>query len=297
MDLQYFITFREVARCLSYTRAAERLGYAQPSVTVQIQKLERHYGAELFVRNGKTLALTEAGARLLPLADRIVEASFEAEQALRESGPERLHIGTIESLTAFFLPPYLQAFRQVCPNANLQIFPSAQNDVIANIRDGALDIGLILDPPLSDPELRSIPLRREPLLLVCTPGHPLLRHRELTAADLQSQPLILGEATCTYREALERSIRDEQVEVQVVSELGSIEAIKQCVKIGLGSALLPQLAVASELESGQLASVPFRENELPPFYIQLIWHRNRYLSPTLQKLAAMLCEPRDSRSA
>jgi DNA-binding transcriptional LysR family regulator len=78
MDIQTFITFREVARCLNFTRAAERLGYAQPTITVQIQKLELEFNIHLFERNGKALKLTTEGTKLLQYADRIVDAYMEA---------------------------------------------------------------------------------------------------------------------------------------------------------------------------------------------------------------------------
>lgn len=290
MDIQYYITFREVARCLNFTHAAERLGYAQSSVTVQIQKLEKLYGKPLFERMGKSMALTPDGIKLLDYANRIVESFHLSKEALAGETAGSLRIGTIETLAAFFLPPYLRAFRSEYAHTNLALFPSNEDEVIKNVKSGALDVGIILDPPYSDAELLTIPIRREPLVVISSPEHPFSNIKELQLSDLQDQSIILTEVGCTYRAALERSLANGQIAVRVVSELGSIEAIKQCVMIGLGAALIPQITVQAELDKGVLAASTLKEGLISPFYSQIVMHKNKFVSAPLKHFISLLTD-------
>lgn len=104
MELTYLKTFREVAKWGSFTRAAETLGYAQSSITTQIQKLEESYGAVLLERFGRKMRLTMAGETLLQYADDIVRLHEESKEVLSTQSKGTLTIGTIETLAAFFLP-------------------------------------------------------------------------------------------------------------------------------------------------------------------------------------------------
>jgi DNA-binding transcriptional LysR family regulator len=290
MDIQYFITFREVARCLNFTRAAERLGYAQPSITVQIQKLEKYFDTSLFERNGKSLKLSQQGAKLLRYADRIVDAFMEAGESFTSAAPIELKIGTIETLAAYFLPPYLQTFRKIYPNNNMTILPSTERDIIEKVKLGLIDFGIFIDPPFSDPELRTLTIRREELLMICPPGHPFQDLKQITVHDMQDTSFILNEKGCTYRAAFESSLKDSHINYQVISELGSIGAIKQCVMFSLGVSLIPKITVLEELSKGLLIGIPLKEGLLPPFYSQIVISTNKHIPPAIEALITLLTE-------
>ena len=119
MDIQYFLTFREVARWQNFTKAAEKLGYAQSSITMQIQRLEQEYNTVIFERYGRKMRLTQSGQELLKYANHIVSIYQESKEviALQERG--NISISTIETLAAFFLPRYLQEFRQAFSNIHV----------------------------------------------------------------------------------------------------------------------------------------------------------------------------------
>ncbi|UJF33890.1 LysR family transcriptional regulator [Paenibacillus hexagrammi] len=294
MDIQYYVTFREVARSLNYTRAAETLGYSQPSITVQIQKLEKYYGVKLIGREGKSLQLTPGGVQFLAYADRIVTAHMEAKYLFSAQDEVELKIGTIETMTAYFLPPYLQQMKRQFPNSSLTIIPSNEPDIMDQVKKGSLDIGIILDPHYSDPQLRTIAIRREELIVVCPPGHELLKRREISISELADSQLLLTEKGCTYRSALEQQLEDQRVHYQVISELGSIEAIKQCIRIGLGIALIPKITVQTELDKGQLGAIPLAEGSLPDFYTQIILSKNKFITPALEHFISLLTSTGES---
>lgn len=277
MDLTYFQTFREIVKCQSFTKAAEELGYAQSSVTAQIQKLEQAYGVPLFERFGRGMRLTAAGVALWELARPMLELYEESKETVGRHAAGNLSIGTIESLASFYLPPYLQQWQKAFPNNRLTLHTVEEASLYERVKEGSFDMGVLLsDAPPSRP-LEGIRIRREPLLLVTKPGHPLSRIAEVTLHELNGESFIVAEEACLYRAAFIRLLKEGGVDYRIAFELGSLQAIKQCVLYGLGIALLPQISVAEELANGDLIALPFVHQDLT-FDIQLVYHTKKWLS-------------------
>ncbi|MCZ8523481.1 MULTISPECIES: LysR family transcriptional regulator [Paenibacillus] len=288
MDLTCLHTFCLVARLRSFTKAADELGYVQSSVTAQIKRLEREYGAVLFERFGRGIRLTQAGEELLKYAGGMLQLHEEAKAAISSQASGRIVIGTIETLAAFFLPPLLQRFRTLYPGVQVALQPGSEAEIIRRVREGECDVGLMLDRAYTGREFVCLPLREEQLVLLAAPDHPLfLSAGPLTVRELGGHPMVVTEESCTYRSALESELRGEGVAYRFAYELGSVEAIKQCLVHGLGVGLLPVIAVREELAAGKLAALPF-ELPGPPFYTQLIHHRKKRLSASLQSFIGLL---------
>ncbi|MDQ1911863.1 LysR family transcriptional regulator [Paenibacillus sp. GD4] len=288
MDLTYLQTFREVAKWGSFTKAAEELGYAQSSVTAQIQKIEKVYGAALFERFGRKMRLTHAGEELLRYTHQMLRLYDESKEVVSSQMSGNIVIGTIETMAAFFLPPLLQQFRSSHPHVNVILQQGREAHIIEAVREGEYDFGLVLDLPFSDPELDTLAIREEPLVFIASPEHPLhqgCKSRGIQALDGHS--LIVTELGCTYRAMLERGLKEQQVAYQLAYELGSIEAIKQCLIYGLGVGLLPRIAVNSEIEQGKLIALPIQLPG-PPFYTQLITHKKKWMSSLLNDFIELL---------
>lgn len=277
MELTYLKTFREVAKWGSFTRAAETLGYAQSSITTQIQKLEESYGAVLVERFGRKMRLTMAGETLLQYADDIVRLHEESKEVLSTQSKGTLTIGTIETLAAFFLPPHLQAYRLSYPQVNIVIQPGNEPVIIESVKEGALDVGIILDPPFADPELHSCILREEELVIIASPDHRFVSFDKVQVEDLENESMILTENGCTYRAMLLKVLKHNHVNYTLSYEFGNLEAIKQCVMYGLGIALLPRIVVADAVQKGELIAVPFAHPDCK-FYTQLIYAKKKWKS-------------------
>ncbi|KQL46257.1 LysR family transcriptional regulator [Brevibacillus choshinensis] len=282
MELVYLHTFREVARWGSFTRAAEELGYAQPTVTAQMQKLEQSYGAPLFERFGRKLRLTQAGEVLLPYAKELIRLYGESKDVVSRqlSGPIR--IATIDTLAAFYLPPHLQMFRQSFPDVDLILQTGSEDTILQQIREGLVDVGFIFDRLCTDDDLVTRVVREEELVIVMPPDHQLASTLAITVHDLQDESLIVTEEGCTYRGMLLETLRDEGVAHRIACQFSNPEAIKQCVRCGLGAALLPQMAVEKEIREGSLRAVPFHTDK-PPFFIQVVYHKKKWLSQALEQ--------------
>lgn len=283
MDLLYLHTFREVARWGSFTRAAEELGYAQPTVTAQMQKLEQSYGALLFERHGRKLRLTQAGEALLPYAQELSRLHRESKDVVSSQSRGPIRIGTIDTLAAYFLPPYLQSFRQAFPEVDLVLQTASEPEILQQVKEGYLDVGFIFDRSTTDTDLVTHVIRQEELVVVMPPDYHLASSAFLSVHDLAKESLVLTEEGCTYRGMLMETLREAGIAKRVACQFSNPDAIKSCVRCGLGVALLPIMAVERERKEGSLAAVPFHSDK-PPFYIQLVYHKKKWLSPSMEWL-------------
>lgn len=289
LDITNMRSFLEVARCQSFTKAAENLGYVQSSITAQIQKLENEYGVVLFERYGRSIRLTSAGEQLQETFVRILELYDDSKRLIARHAKGNLEIGTIESLMAFFLLPVFHRFLQSFPDINLQVSEQVETNILKLVRAGTLDFGIILDQRMEDDDIEFIAIREEPLVLVAEPGHPLCSMEEIGVSELDGQFLIVTEQGCTYRAAFERLLGHHGVTYHIHHEFGSLEAIKQCVGYGLGIALVPRITVTRELADRRLIALPFTHPDIV-FYTQIVHHKKKWLSPAVRHLIHLVSE-------
>ncbi len=285
MELRQLKTFQTVAATLSFTRSAELLDYAQSSVTAQIRALEAELGVPLFDRLGRHVALTGAGIKLLDYADQILrlvdEAALVVTDALEPTG--ELVIVAPETLSTYRLPLLLKQFRIRFPRVQLILRSLAVGDALAQLSDGRVDVAVLLtDSPPDASGIVMLPLVVERLFLLAAPEHPLSQVACVQPDDLRAETLLLTEAGCTYRAVFEKRLRAAGIHPATIMEFGSVEAIKQCVMANLGIALLPEIAVCSEIEQGRLVALPWFERDFQ-MYTRLFWHKDKWLSPALKE--------------
>ncbi|WP_413232204.1 LysR family transcriptional regulator [Paenibacillus sp. BJ-4] len=281
LDFIYLQTFREVAIRESFTRAAEVLGYAQSSVTTQIQKLEKAYQVKLFDRySNNKIRLTSAGEELFKLAGQMLELFEQSKEKLAKQGGGSMTIGTMDSIASYFLPPYMQATRKEYPDLNIRLYTDREEMILHQVREGEADVGLILADDSSDPALQWITIREEPLVLIVHPNHPLIAKKRIRLGDLVDAEWIMPEHTCNYRQLLERVLRANGIAYRVGLELGNPEAIKRSIKTGEGISILPLMAALEEIEREELKVLPFEHAELK-LEIQLVFHPKKWVSNAL----------------
>ncbi|TNJ63495.1 LysR family transcriptional regulator [Paenibacillus hemerocallicola] len=293
MDFMLMKTFKETARLMNITRAADSLGYAQSSVTAQIRKLEQHYGVPLFERSGRGIRLTPGGRQLLEFAERFLDLAEESMQAVSAETAGSITIGTIESMAAFYLPPYVREMKEKFPSTGLLLQTANEAELLHGVRTGEYDAGIWLERDIADPELVRVILKEEPLLLVARPDHPLAGAQTVQLADFAGHAWVAPERSCSYRSMLSELLAEHGIRPQLSCELGSVEAIKRCVLHGLGMSLLPGCAVASEIRDGRLTVLPFAHPRLR-IYVQLVYPAGRWVSRTLAAFMSMLRQPAQS---
>jgi DNA-binding transcriptional LysR family regulator len=254
VDLRQLEILRAVAQTGSFTSAGEQLHLSQSAVSRQILLLEEELKEQLFLRLGRRIQITPAGTTLLGLSERMFEdlertraSILDKQQAV--TGTVRLVGGMTVCLYVF--PPLLKAFRKEHPGVEVKLTPGATPRLIRQLRTGTADLGL-LTLPIDEPNLVSVPVMREELMLVTAPTHPLSKRKHVTPRDLIGQPFVLFEAGSNSRKAIEAFFVREQIAPKVVTETENVEIIKALVMVGMGIAIIPYQAVAREVRSGQL---------------------------------------------
>lgn len=289
MELRQLQTFREVTRTLSFTRTAAALNYAQSSVSAQIHALEEELGITLFDRLGRRVVLTAAGQRLLHYTEKILALADEAQVAVPGDSEPRgvLTIGASETLCAYRLPPVLEAYRQRYPKVNIIFRPDANStEWDSMLGEGLADAVLTLDGPYQARNVIVEHLQHEPIMVTACASHRLAGQGQISPEELRTETVIHTEAGCRYRVAFERALRAASVIPATAIEFHSVEAIKQCALAGMGVAVLPRVVVQHELAAGRLVAVDIEGVEFN-MMTQLIWHKDKWISPALEAFLAM----------
>lgn len=282
MESRHLFTFLVVVEVGSFTRAAQRLDYAQSSITAQIQSLEAELGTPLFDRMNKKILLTDAGRRLLPYAQEISKMHSLAKDAIRSDADMSgtLTIGAPESLAAFRLPNMIREYRKNHPSVKIILKPGACPELLEMIRSGALDIAFLLQPEMEDRELHIETLIDEKMAMIAPIDHPLVGKKHVVPEDLRTETILHTESGCTYRTLFEQYLNNHGIFPDPSLEFWSLEAIKQCVMAGLGISFLPLVAVKRELQEGKLALLDWDDRE-QRVYTQLGYHLKKWQSPAL----------------
>jgi DNA-binding transcriptional LysR family regulator len=244
IDLRHLHTFKAIAEEGSFVQAAEKLQYAQSTITLQIQQLEEELGVELFDRKLRKIRLTPAGHTLLIHAQQVLNQVEQMQQDIADlAGGEsgHLRVGMIEPVARLYLIDVLRAFRARYPRIRLTI------EVLSTIRTheqlaaGQIDLG-ISTPPSAHSGLVFEPLLTEQMVLLLPKDHPLQEHPGIVLSDLRNECLLLTHAPCAYRAVIEQAFMAHGLQIASSIEIGSLEVIKHAVQVGLGIAILPQLA-------------------------------------------------------
>jgi DNA-binding transcriptional LysR family regulator len=289
MDLSFYKTLLEVAKWQNYTKAADMLGYAQSSVTSQIQKLETEYGVQLFERIGKKMRPTPAGEELLRYASQLIKIYEESKVTISGQTSGSFTIGTFETtLAAYMLPSYLGAFKKMYPQMNIILNEVAEHDLLRAIKAGECDLGFMVDRLGHDADLQFETVRQEEFVLIAEAGHPLSKKKVVLPEDLHGEPFIMTNSICMSRQLLESMLRTHLVQYQLTYQITNHEAIKKCVTHGLGLALVPRTVINEEQKNGQLAVLPLRYPDLK-LYIQLVYHKKKYISKPMRAFIDSLC--------
>lgn len=283
MDLEHLRTFRAVARSGSFTAASELLHYAQSTVSVHIQSLEAEVGAPLFDRLPGGVRLTEAGGRLMPLSDRILDLAAAAAGVAQHDAEAvgELTVAAPETVVAHHLPPVLRRLRDRHPQLKVRLKPVPYPEIPSAVSEGLIDIGFLLQPPLKPTSSLAVRhLRTESLLMVAAADHTLAKPVEDVADEFARTTLFLTEHGCGYRPLLEAYLDQAGIRPGHTLEFDSVEAIRRCAEEGLGVALIPNSWLAGPLRAGALVPMDWFA---PSFEVavQLAWHPSRWHGPAM----------------
>lgn len=264
LDSERLRVFASVAREHGFSRAARTLGKTQSAVSQAIILLERELGAELFVRDGRTTRLTDAGMALLPHADRVfseMEAARESIAALGDLKTGKLGIGATDTLSCHLLPPVFRAFRARYPGIDLRLENRPTPETALAVAEKRVDVGVVV-LPLPDSAVGATRLTALPLVpyvdkVICLPAHPLSRRARVRPRDLEHESLLLLDRTTGTRLHIDAAFERAGVRPRVTMEMGSVEVLKRLVELGFGVSIVPAMAVHAEVQQGTLVALDF----------------------------------------
>ena len=265
MTLQQLLYFVAVAEARHFTRAAERVHVAQPSLSKQIQTLESELGAPLFSRARGHVALTPAGEALLPVAKRILSDVDSARLEVAELvglRRGRVRLGATPSLCVAVLADVLRRFHDAYPGVRLQVQESGSRDLTHALTRGELDLALIIVPPQGvDAALTSTPILRESLVVASAAGGAHTPKRDpVRLSALRDTQLVMFRDGYDLRETTLQACRQAGFEPALAVEGGEMDAVLRFVEAGLGVAVVPSMVLAGRpsLRATALASPGLR---------------------------------------
>lgn len=265
----------------NFVKAAESCYVTQPTLTMQLKKLEEEYGFQLFNRSEKPLRPTQNGLIFIEKAREILSRVEELKGFMKTNTEDiqgEFTMGIIPTLAPYILPRFLPYFIEAFPESKLFIQELQSEQIIEKLKSNQLDLAIIVTP-LHEYALREIPLCNETFLVYLPENCPLIHLHELVDADLEAyELLLLEEGHCFRDQALNicKSIpRDSN---RFIYQSGSIETLKSLVDKGLGYTLIPELSITTHDDSRRIKR--FREPE-PSREISLVvnkaFHRERLL--------------------
>jgi DNA-binding transcriptional LysR family regulator len=294
MNFHHVKAFCTIVSEGSFSRAAEQLHLTQPTISAQIQALEKAFRTRLFERSAQGISLTQAGREFHPYALQLLELSQRAEQAMEELqglARGRLELGASTVPGHYLLPRALAEFKAAQPGIEVQLVVSNSQEVRTGVREGRFELGMVGER-VRDERLTYTPVATDQLLVVLRPEHPLAERKSLGLKDLLGQPFLMRERGSATRATLERALAQAGASAQdlsVMLELGSAEAVKMALRSVDALAVLSEWSVKDELRLGLLRALPLDGAELDRELL-LVWRAHGYLSTASEAFIRFLRE-------
>jgi len=260
LDTHQLNIFVIAAELENFTEAAHHLNLTQPSVSAQVQSLERRLGVQLFHRSGRHISLTEAGQALLPLAREMVQLSINVEEmmaSLAGTAVGHLKLGCSTAVGRYTLPRLIARFREQYPQVQVTCNVMTRRSALQALLEGTLHLAVTSAREFSkDIEYRY--LTTDPIVLIVPADHPWASRGEIEPRELLEEDLILREKTAGTRRALEDELAEHGIhadQLQTVMVMGSSEAIRTAVEEKIGVAFISRLVASAGIELGRIVEV------------------------------------------
>ena len=298
MELSQLEVFLAVAREKRFSRAAEKLFRTQSAVSQTIRKLEDELGEALFDRSSREGILTDAGRVLYEYAEKLLNLRSEAAESLaelREVQKGKLVIAANE-FTALYLLPVLAEFRRLHPMIKITVQRALGSHIPDDVLRHNAELGVLSYEP-REPNLHSVIVYLDELVLVVPPKHPLTSGSQVSIRQLGTESFVAHIVSSPYREKVLQAFKRHKTPLHMGLELPTLQAIKQFVAMGNGVAFMPEISVETELARGDLVRIPVQELHLDR-KLRLIYRKEASLSHAARaflKVAEAVAEQRKGR--
>ncbi len=284
MDLWQLHILCKVIELKSFSKAGKTIHLSQPTVSTHIKDLEDHFGCRLIDRLSREAVPTKAGELLYYYACKILSLRDEAETALSEFQKKikgDLVIGGSTIPGGYILPRIIGGFKQEYPEVKIYLTVGDTEKIVKDILSGMVEIGLV-GAKIEKKMILQEKLIEDKMSLVVPSGHKWAKQNQVSIHELLKEPFIIREPGSGTRRSIALSLarKGHRIEAfNIVSQMGSTEAVKQGIKNNAGISILSKVAVSEELKTGALIALSIEGLDLKRHFY-LTRHKYRTLSPT-----------------
>ena len=291
MDFQALNIFIQVAELNSFTKAAEKLGYSQPTISFQIKQLENELNVQLFDRIGHTITLTDEGKLALKYAQKICNMSQEMIKSTtsRYEAKGNIRIGIADSLCSPLITNHFESFKEKYPNITLCLLTGPTDECYNLLNHNEVDIICTLDSKVHDTSYIVVDEEKIEAHIVVSTKHPLANKNKVTIKDLLNESFLLTEKGRSYRRLLDEYFAKENLEIQPILEMSNAHLLCELVENNMGISFLPDYVTQKAVNENKIKRIHVEGLELE-LWRQLSYHRDKWLSLELQAIIEHLKE-------
>ncbi len=277
MDLQGLNIFIQVAELNNFTKAGEKLGYSQPTVSFQIKQLEKELGVKLFDRIGHTVSLTDEGKIALAYAQRICHMSNEMVAGKKYEVKGIVRLGMADSLCLPLIAKRFDEFRKEFPKVAIHIITGGTNELFRLLDHNEVDVVCTLDSPIYNTNYKTVEDETVGVNLVVARDNPLAKKDKVTIEEFMNQPFFSTEQGISYNRILSEKLAKRGLELHPVLEMGSADLLCKLVEDNLGVAYLPDYVTEAAVKSGKIVRVQV-ENLHIEVQKQILYRRDKWVT-------------------
>jgi DNA-binding transcriptional LysR family regulator len=277
LDSRQLRAFRVLARTGSFTQTARELHLTQSGISHSMKALETETGCRLLDRLGKKVVLTQAGEQLLQHTEKILSEMETARESLKQLGKwgkGRLRLGASTTACQRIIPPVLREFKESFPDHAITLEPGDTPQLVGSLLKQRIDLALTLEVE-KEPQLEFHPLFDDDLQFIVSARHPWAQGGRVERGEISRQSYILYSKTSVTFRLIEKYFRHEEMVLNTVLEVGSMEATKELVKLGLGISILAPWICKKEIAEGSLVALPLGRKKLARRWGILHWRGKR----------------------
>ena len=289
MQINTLKIYCDVVRLRSFSRGAEANNVLQATVSLTVQRLEKHLGVKLIDRSCRPWKLTREGRIFYDGCRRVLDGYHALECEVRGNQADThivVRVAAIYSVNLHDMSRYVRQFNELWPQARVELEYLHPARVCERVLNEEVDLGIISFPQ-GRRDLTVIPWRDEPMVVVCHPKHRLAGKTKIALKELVGEPFVGFDPDLVIRKRIDGFLREHGVEARVVLTFDNVEAVKRAVEADSGVAILPRPTLERELRAGTLAAVPISG---PSFVrpLGIVYHRGRKLYPTTEAFIDLL---------
>ena len=291
MDIRNLTTFVQVAELGNFSRAAERLGYSQPTVSVQIRQLEEELGFRLFDRIGHAVRLTDKGRDALQYAQQVclLCQQMSLEDPEDNSREALIRIATADSLSASLLYDCFPIIRANHPGIRLELTTAGTGDLFRLLDQNEVDLVCTLDSHIYNTNYCIAGEKKIGVHFIVSASDPLAVQDSVSKEELVSRNLLLTEKGLSYRRLLDEWLAKNSLEIKPKLEAGQADLLCSLTEMGLGCSFLPDF-VTEEVNARRSIKRLEIEGFAPDLWKQILYHREKWIAPSMQAVLQIMTE-------